>query len=153
MSKVFTFMLNKRIGEWTEQEDILSQAQFAYKTGYSTTDAVFVLHTVLSSSLVASNGACCGFIDFTKAFDNINRETLFQRLKQFNISAKLLKMIKNMYSKLKCQVRTSAGVPSKKPCTDPIREVVGYVWIRTDPHITGTIFARINPRGFHTCTP
>ena len=55
MSKVFTFMLNKRIGEWTEQEDILSQAQFAYKAGYSTTDAVFVFHTVLSSSLVASN--------------------------------------------------------------------------------------------------
>ena len=43
--------------------------------------------------------------------------------------------------------------PSKKPCTDSIREVVGYVWICTDPHITGTIFARINPRGFHTCTP
>ena len=43
--------------------------------------------------------------------------------------------------------------PSKKPCTDFIREVVGYVWIRTDPHITGTIFARINPRRFHTCTP
>ena len=44
-------------------------------------------------------------------------------------------------------------IPVKKPCTDSIREVVGYVWIRTDPHITGTIFARINPRGFHTCTP
>ena len=43
--------------------------------------------------------------------------------------------------------------PVKKPCTDSIREVVGYVWIRTDPHITGTIFARINPRGFHTCSP
>ena len=97
-------MLNKRIGECAEQEDILSQAQFAYKTGYSTTDAVFVLYAVLSSSLVVytCNGACCGFIDFTKAFDNINRETLFQRLKQFNISAKLLKMIKNIYSKLKC---------------------------------------------------
>ena len=40
----------------------------------------------------------------------INRETLFQRLEQYNISAKLLKMIKNMYSKLKCQVRTSAGI-------------------------------------------
>ena len=102
MSKVLTFMLIKIIGEWEEQEDILSQAQFAYKTGYSTTDAIFVLHSVLSSSLLASNGACCGFIDFTKAFDNINRETLFQRLKQFNISAKLLKMIKNMYSKIKC---------------------------------------------------
>ena len=100
MSKLFTFMVNKRICEWAEQEDILSLAQFAYKAGYSTTDAVFVLHTVLASSLVSFNGACCGFIDFTKAFDNINRETLFQRPKQFNISVKLLKVIKNMYSKM-----------------------------------------------------
>ena len=37
---------------------------------------IFYAH-ILSSSLVASNDACCGFIDFTKAFDNINRETLF----------------------------------------------------------------------------
>ena len=51
------------------------------------------------------------------------------------------------------QFQVIAHLPSKKPCTDSIREVVGYVWIRTDPHITGTIFARINPRGFHTCTP
>ena len=94
MSKLFIFMLNKRISKWAEQEDILSQAQFAYKTGYSTTDAVFVLHTVLSSSLVSPNGACCGFIDFTKAFDNTNRETLFQKLKQFNIGVKLTKVIK-----------------------------------------------------------
>ena len=70
---------------------------------YSTTDAIFVLHAVLSSSLESFNGACCGFIDFTKAFDKINRDILFKRLKQFHISAKLLNMIKNMYSKLGCQ--------------------------------------------------
>ena len=104
MSKLFTFMLNKRINEWAEQSDLLSQAQFAYKTGYSTTDAVFVLNAVLSSSC-----GCCGFIDFSKAFDNVNRETLFKTLKQFQISSKLLNLIQNMYSKLKCQVRTSTG--------------------------------------------
>ena len=32
--------------------------------------------------------------------------------------------------------RVSYVIPSKKPCTDSIREVVGYVWIRMDPHIT-----------------
>ena len=109
MSKLFTFMLNRRINEWAEEFNILTQAQFAYKPGYSTTDAIFVLHAVLSSSLESFNGACCGFIDFTKAFDKINRDILFKRLKQFHISAKLLNMIKNMYSKLGCQVRTSVG--------------------------------------------
>ena len=86
--------------------DILSQAQFAYKPGYSTTDAIFVLHAVQSSSPESLNGACCGFIDFTKTFDKINRDILFKSLKQFHISAKFLNMIKNMYIKLKCQVRT-----------------------------------------------
>ena len=106
---MFTFMLNGRINEWAEEFNILCQAQFAYKTGYSTTDAIFVLHADLSSSLESFNGACCGFIDFTKAFDKINKDILFKILKQFHISAKLLNMIKNMYSKLGCQVRTSVG--------------------------------------------
>ena len=34
MSKLFTFMLNKRINEWAEQSDLFSHAQFAYNTGY-----------------------------------------------------------------------------------------------------------------------
>ena len=87
MSKLFTFMLNRRINKWAEEFNILSHAQFAYKLGYSTTDAIFVLHAVLSSSPESFNGACCGFIDFTKAFDKINRDILFQKLKQFQISA------------------------------------------------------------------
>ena len=117
MSKLFTFMLNKRINEWAEQSDLFSQAQFAYKTGYSTTDAVFVLNAVLSSS-----GGCCGFIDFSKAFDNVNRETLFKTLKQLQISSKLLNLIQNMHSKLKCQVRTSSGESDMFPQSNGVMQ-------------------------------
>ena len=84
-------MLTKRINEWAEQSDLFSQAQFAYKTGYSTTDAVFVLNVVLSSS-----GGCCGFIDFSKAFDKVKRENLFKTLMQFQIITKLLNLIQNI---------------------------------------------------------
>ena len=100
-----------------EQSDLFSQAQFAYKTGYSTTDAVFALNAVLSSS-----GGCCGFIDFSKAFDNVNRETLFKTLKQFQISSKLLNLIQNMYSKLKCQVRTSSGESDMFPQSNGVMQ-------------------------------
>ena len=48
-------------------------------------------------------------ISLRRTFDKINRDILFKRLKQFHISAKLLNMIKNMNSKLGCQVRTSVG--------------------------------------------
>ena len=65
-------------------EDILSQAQFAYMAENSTINAVFVFHTILSTSLESSNGTYYSFIDFTKAFDNINREALFKKLKQLS---------------------------------------------------------------------
>ena len=43
--------------EWAEESNFHSQVQFAYKSEYSTTDAIFVLHAVLSSSLESFNGA------------------------------------------------------------------------------------------------
>ena len=118
MSKLYiSLMLNKQINEFADQSDLFSQAQFAYKTGYSTTYAVFVLNAVLSSS-----GGCCGFIDFSKASDNVNKETLFKTLKQFQISSKLLNLIQNMYSKLKWQVRTSAGESDMFPQSNGVMQ-------------------------------
>ena len=106
MSKLFTYMLNQRINE----SGLLSQAQFACKKGYNTTDAIFVLNTTLSFCIETFKHSCCGFIDFSKAFDTIDRETLYGKLKQCNISSKFLNLIKNMYSQLKCQVRTTEGM-------------------------------------------
>ena len=110
MSKLFTHMLNQRINDWSEESGILSQAQFAYKKGYNTTDAIFVLNTTLSFCIETFKHSCCGFIDFSKAFDTIDREMLYGKLKRCNISSKFLNLIKNMYGQLKCQVRTAEGI-------------------------------------------
>ena len=75
MSKLFTHMLSQRINDWSEESDILSQTQFAYKKGYNTTDATFVLNTTLSFCIETFKHSCCGFNDFSKAFDKIDRET------------------------------------------------------------------------------
>ena len=40
-------LLNQRLGQWCENNNILSEAQFAYKAGYGTTDAIFVLRMLL----------------------------------------------------------------------------------------------------------
>ena len=109
MSKLFTYMLNQRINDWSEESGILSQAQFAYKKGYSTTDAIFVLNTTLAFCIESLKHSCCEFIDFSKAFDKIDRETLYRKLKQCNISSKFLNLIKNMYRQFKSCVRTSDG--------------------------------------------
>ena len=99
MSKLFTYILNQR------QSGAASQAQFAYKKKNSTADAVFVLSSLISHSLQKSN-VFCAFIDFTKAFDSIDIKLLFAKLMGYKISDKMLKMIVNIYSKVKSNVRT-----------------------------------------------
>ena len=96
MSKIFSFLLNRRLGNWCDDNKILSEAQFAYKPRYETVDAVFVLKCMFDSH---RSGAHYAFIGYSKAFDLIDRDLLYDKLLNFGISSKVLKIIMNMYSK------------------------------------------------------
>ena len=88
LSKMFTYFLNQRLRQWCENNNILSEAQFSYKAGYGTTDAIFVLRMLLD---MKRSGIHLAFIDFCKAFDNVNRNVLFAKLISHGISSKFLK--------------------------------------------------------------
>ena len=114
MSKLFTYALNWRFTTWAEHSGFLSNAQFAYRIGYGTRDAVFALRSILSHALLSSD-VHIAFIDFTKAFDGISREALYKLLMKYDISSRMLKVIMNMYSKMSSKVRTNAGESENFP--------------------------------------
>ena len=45
LSKLFTAVLNKRVNDWSEKYNTVSDAQFGFKKGFSTVDAIYTLHT------------------------------------------------------------------------------------------------------------
>lgn len=51
LGKLFTTILNKRLLNWTTVNDILSDAQFGFRNGYSAADAVFCLYSVIQNTL------------------------------------------------------------------------------------------------------
>ena len=114
MGKLFTYVLNQRFTAWAEELNFLSNAQFAYRTGYSTRDAIFLLNSILSHALLTSD-IHIAFIDFTKAFDGISRDALFKLLMKYDISSRMLKVIMNMYSKMSSKVKTSEGQSESFP--------------------------------------
>ena len=101
-------MLNQRFTAWAEESNFLSNAQFAYRTGYGTRDAIFALYSILSHALLSSD-IHIAFIDFTKAFDGISMDALFKLLMKYDISSRMLKVIMNMNSKMSSKVKTSEG--------------------------------------------
>ena len=68
-------------------------------------DAVFVLNYLVSKSFSKKEKLFCAFIDLRKAFDRIDRNLLLVKLYNSNVSCKLIRMIKSIYSKVSVCVK------------------------------------------------
>ena len=47
-AKIFTGIINKRFADWVENNTVISDAQFGFRKGRSTIDAIFVLNAIIS---------------------------------------------------------------------------------------------------------
>ena len=83
----------------------MTDAQFGFKPGYSTVDAVFALHSIIADFLSRKKKLYCCFVDYQKAFDSIDHLKLWRRLVKHGVRGKLLNVIKSMYSQIKSCVK------------------------------------------------
>ena len=100
-SKIFTGVLNNRLNKWAESSDALSDSQFEFRKGRSTTDAIFDLNATIQKVLNEKGRLFCAFIDLKKAFDSICLNGLWYKLNKMGVNAKMLRIIKDMYNKVK----------------------------------------------------
>ena len=109
IGKLFTSILNVRLNEWAEANSVYCNNQFGFRAGRSTTDCIFVLHGMIELLLSKSNPLFCAFIDLKQAFDSANRQAIWLKLHNNNISNKLIVLLKDMYSKIKLCVRDNSS--------------------------------------------
>ena len=115
--KLFTSILNNRIIDWENEFSILTYAQFGFRAGFSTVDAMFVLQSLIMKTLGNKKRLYCCFIDFQKAFDSIDRTQLWCKIFNTGIQGKLLNIIKSMYNNVKSCVKYD-GAFSDYFCND-----------------------------------
>ena len=51
VSKLYTSVINSRLTQWAEDNDVLSEAQAGFRKDYSTVDHIFTLHAMVSKHL------------------------------------------------------------------------------------------------------
>ena len=105
LGKLFTQVLNDRIRKWAMENDISTDAQFGFKKGHSTVDAIYILHTLISKQLSHGKKLYCTFVDFKKAFDHVYLQGLWYKLVKSGFSGKIFKVIMSMYSDVKSCIR------------------------------------------------
>ena len=61
--KLFTIILNNILLNVSLTYNIISDAQFGFKPGSSTVDAIFALHSLITITLGSKKRLYCAFID------------------------------------------------------------------------------------------
>ena len=118
ISKLFTAILNKRLYNWAEQNEKISEEQAGFRKNYSTIDHIYTLHSMIDNCLYGRKRSkiYIAFIDFQKAFDTVKREVLWEILKKLNISTKMIKMIKEIYKSVTAIVRYDNEITNPFNC-------------------------------------
>ena len=107
IAKIFSLALRNRLNLWSESENVLDDAQFGFRNRRSTSDAIFILHSLVQKVLSEKKQLWCIFIDFERAFDTVNRDALWSKLIECGVSCKMIKILQSMYSTVKSCVKFS----------------------------------------------
>ena len=123
LSKIFTGIIDKRIVLWSEFKGLLSECQAGFRQKKSTVDQMFILKTMIDRSLFRKRGRFyCIFVNFSKAFDTVNRNYLFYSLIKSGMHWKMLQLIREVYSNVKATVRTDEGLTEFLECKLGVRQ-------------------------------
>ena len=105
LGKIYSQILLNRLNKWAEKEERILDNQFGFQKGNSTVDCIFTFYSVIAKTLGAREKLYCVFIDYEKAFDKIDRAFLWQKLYREQVSSKLIKALRSMYSVVKSCIR------------------------------------------------
>ena len=101
-SKVFNRVLLNRMRDAIDTH--LRDQQAGFRKDRSCTDQIATLRIILEQSLEWNSPLYINFIDYEKAFDSVDRPTLWKLLRHYGIPQKLTDIIKASYEGLTCRI-------------------------------------------------
>lgn len=121
-SKIYSFVLNQRIANWAEVNNVIGEEQAGFREKRCTTDNIFCLLACVQKQLVRHRKLYVAFIDFKKAFDTVSRNKLWTVLHANGIDGKMLCALKSMYSVVKARVRAGAELSDVFYCPRGLKQ-------------------------------
>ena len=79
--------------------------QFGFSKGCRTSDNVFIIDSLISHYKSTRKTLYITFIDFSKAFDFVNRTFLYYKMSKKGSGGRLVRIIESMFSKSSAKVR------------------------------------------------
>lgn len=122
LGKLFTAVLNNRLQNYASKHELINEHQAGFRAGYSTTDNMFILQTLINILKNSKKKLFCAFIDLKQAFDTVWRSGLWSKLINYNVNGKFLNVIKSMYNQAKSCVSKDGQKSSYFKCNIGVRQ-------------------------------
>ena len=125
LGKLFTSAINERLTTFVELNKVIGEEQAGFRSGYSTQDHIFTLHSIIDiylNKFSTTKRLYCAFIDYQKAFDLVDRSSLWSKLLTYNINGRLMKLIHNLYKDTKACIKLNNKISNSFSCNIGVRQ-------------------------------
>ncbi|WP_419587469.1 RNA-directed DNA polymerase, partial [Thiolapillus sp.] len=122
LSKIFTYIVNRRLTTWAESNNVISDAQAGFRTQYSTVDHIFTLYACVEKYMSCGGKFYVAYIDFCKAFDSVQHTLLWSVLFRTGVQGKMLRMLKSMYRTVQACVRCGSENTEYFTCLQGLKQ-------------------------------
>ena len=96
--KLYSSLINMRVVNFLEDGKHLSDVQNGFRKNRGCNQHIFMLNELCKLRLARDRSTFLCYVDFSKAFDYLDRELLVVRLMELGVQGKILNAIKNSYS-------------------------------------------------------
>ena len=97
MNGTYSKVINARLTEVVERHRLLGEIQNGFRKDRSGGDSSFTLNTVIWKTLAKKKKVHLSFMDLQKAYDSVDRDVLWEKMRQLGFGGKFIEAIKCMY--------------------------------------------------------
>ena len=73
LGKLVAAIINNRLNEYSDEKEIITHSQAGFRKGFSKTDNIFIIKSLIYILQAKNKTLFCAFVDFKQAFDTVWR--------------------------------------------------------------------------------
>ena len=100
----------------------IAEEQCGFVEGKGTTNAIFILRTLIERALEIQKDVYLCFIDYTKAFNRVRHNEIIKELTKLKIDGKDLRIVKNMYWEQTAAMRVEGEISAFQKIKRGVRQ-------------------------------
>jgi hypothetical protein len=122
VDKIFCRVLARRLQMVAEREGWLPEAQAAFRKNRGTEDHLFTIMGIVERAKKDGRSLLLGFVDLEKAYDNVLRDHLWEKLKQMGVGDDFIAILKSLYNEHLRRARVAGGTTDWVRCYKGLRQ-------------------------------